>query len=968
MGNVDCCKKAHPFEGIVAHIERLSVVLAVEVAGMDGDESTATGRPWFYDLLMELDAEGWVTANVEAYLGVDETIGSERLLYLEYALELARSLQERTAYLGNGAQDHGAGLVDTWREELEDPMNAERVLEEYEEWAREWRPWEPALYRSEEDWIEHSEGEFHGELLARFDRLDGSSKPSTIVMLPLLAYPEEAVAIEQALGSIENDEERQRSTIHKALAMLEKAGHDVSGIAEMSILDGLDHVARLHDLHDVHEDLRLLIAEQIAPFDQELATHHEERRKALVEVGPSADVGGLRLQIGAIADNLHQRLAMLNDLLNEWREKGIHFPHNDGIRAGELLEWEANLPEIEATLRQHLAALQRWNAIRAVWPERAATSEHCAGVLEKTELFLDAVDELDQQWKQLELNAIQQIEFYEHAGLSMDAWHERVTNDPSAMLADLKRETPVLQKRLELIESIKTLDVSFGGTEDAEKRMDVLRELDVDAEVLEDTARFVDHHARRGARHRRMLEQDWRGLVAQGKANESTATSSFTLAQFESEIAHIRMHGTSIASTQTGGSLIAGDVHGRLKSRLEQELNLLSSSGWSVEELRSLSETDIVVASRKLNAARIHIEGHSTLVRRLAILPWNRDIALALDVEASLRDPLKIAVMSDRIARYARHLANRPVEDEHFMLTLWAPKPARKTLLPLPEHERLKTMVPADALGDAHEAMLLALEGAEEEPMLERIQSAGPRPAIIRPNEEPPQAPVHQKKPVPKMVEPSPKKTTEPDKVPATKPAVVQPRTLTPVEKETHVEGTEQVSDQVSTPRDAVDLIPGLVHFLHAIDCKILAVDVEENGFSAIPEVRRALAQHVGLEPRDSRVDRLLRLSLRLMPQDDDHDPQRIDLLQQLGTNTKNIKRWMRGRLEHRHSGSVDDFLVDAATLGKALQRIPGPGFKVPLGPDKKDLPNASDLAGLEHEVNALIGQMNPRSAGGISA
>jgi hypothetical protein len=147
-----------------------------------------------------------------------------------------------------------------------------------------------------------------------------------------------------------------------------------------------------------------------------------------------------------------------------------------------------------------------------------------------------------------------------------------------------------------------------------------------------------------------------------------------------------------------------------------------------------------------------------------------------------------------------------------------------------------------------------------------------------------------------------------------------------------------------------------------------MAVNLDENGPSAFPEIRRSLAQHVGLEPRDSRVDRLLRLSLRLMPKGDDEDHVRMEMLHDIGSNTSKIKRWMRTRLEHRHSGSMDDFLVDAANLGEALHRIPGPGSRVPLTADTKELPNASDLAGLRQEVGLLIASMNPASAGGISS
>lgn len=926
---------------------------------MDEVDPPSSERPWYYDLLMELDAEGWAIANIEAYLGEDQEIGSERLLYLEYALELARSLQERTAYLGRSAGDESEAMSEGWADELHDPMNAEGVLEQYEAWAREHRPWEPALYRCEEDWRDENMGQQHAELLVRFDTLDPSSKPSTVVVLPLLAYPQEFEAIDQALGAIEDDEHRQRATITRAVTMLKAEGYDVDGIEHLAIVDGLDRVARLHDLHDLHEDLRLLIAEQIAPFDPDLAAHHEQRRRALIEKGPSADIGGLRLQISSIADNLHHRMAMLNDLLNAWRSKGIKFPHDDGIRPSELLEWEANLPEIEATLKQHLVALERYHSIESVWPELAKKAAYCAGVLEETEAFLDLVDALDQQWKQLEIEAIARVEVFEHAGLVMDGWHEHIRRDPKAALENLKHQENVLQHRVDLTEQLNALDTSFDGAEEVGKRIDLLREMDADDEVIEDTVRLVAHHARRGARHRRMLEQDWRDLVAQGKANESTPTASLSLGEFEQEIAHIRRHGTSVASSSTGASLIAGEVHDRLKTRLEQELALLSSSGWSVEGLRNIAQSDTVLASRKLNAARPHIEEHSVLIRRLACLPWNRDIALALDVEASLRDPLKRAILSERVASYAQHLANRPIEDEAFELTTWSPRPARKTLLPVPELEARRTMMPADALGDAHEAILNAMEGTGPETETARIHTTGPAPAIVRPNEQPqppvqPKAPPQKTAPLrvqPKSIQPSPQP----------QPVV----TVAPVEDEQVAEvrppapGTDDVH---------VDVKHGMVAFLRSIDCVAMAEHLEQNGSSALPDIRRGLAQHVGLTPRDSRVDRFLRLSLRLMPKGDEDDGARMKLLGDLGTNTKKIKRWMRTRLEHRHSGSVDDFLVDAANLGEALNRIPGPGYRVPLTADTKELPSPSDIAGLQHEVSVLIGLMNPASAGGITA
>ena len=58
--------------------------------------------------------------------------------------------------------------------------------------------------------------------------------------------------------------------------------------------------------------------------------------------------------------------------------------------------------------------------------------------------------------------------------------------------------------------------------------------------------------------------------------------------------------------------------------------------------------------------------------------------------------------------------------------------------------------------------------------------------------------------------------------------------------------------------------------------------------------VRRSLASYVGLEPRDTRLDRLLRLSLRLMPKGDEEDEQRYVLLSTLSQYATELSKWTR--------------------------------------------------------------------------
>ena len=78
------------------------------------------------------------------------------------------------------------------------------------------------------------------------------------------------------------------------------------------------------------------------------------------------------------------------------------------------------------------------------------------------------------------------------------------------------------------------------------------------------------------------------------------------------------------------------------------------------------------------------------------------------------------------------------------------------------------------------------------------------------------------------------------------------------------------------------------------------------------------------------------------------------------------LKRWMRRRLEARHSGASGEFLTDALELGVALQRIPGLGHHLPLELD--DWPLPSSINDLSDEVNKLARSVQLPSSGGVKA
>ena len=115
------------------------------------------------------------------------------------------------------------------------------------------------------------------------------------------------------------------------------------------------------------------------------------------------------------------------------------------------------------------------------------------------------------------------------------------------------------------------------------------------------------------------------------------------------------------------------------------------------------------------------------------------------------------------------------------------------------------------------------------------------------------------------------------------------------------------------------------------------------------------------------RVDRLLRLALRLMPKGDDDDEMRAALISDLATMAEVLTTWTRIRLEARHNSGSGNLLEDSMKLGLALERIPGPGTTIPLEADELVLSGFDDLNGLKVAVKNLGNRISLSRAGGVN-
>ena len=155
-----------------------------------------------------------------------------------------------------------------------------------------------------------------------------------------------------------------------------------------------------------------------------------------------------------------------------------------------------------------------------------------------------------------------------------------------------------------------------------------------------------------------------------------------------------------------------------------------------------------------------------------------------------------------------------------------------------------------------------------------------------------------------------------------------------------------------------------LARFLNKIGLQEISSKKDETDF--LMAARRGIAGMVGIEPRDTRVDRMLRVALRLIPTGNADDEKRITLLNALTAATENHHKWTKKRLQARREQGTDHYLDDSMKLGVALERIPGPGLYVPLEKDEVELPSIDDLSNLSKITLEVAQAMSLPTAGGI--
>jgi hypothetical protein len=840
-------------------------------------------------------------------------------------------------------------------QDLRNPEMVNEIQTQFLDWVSINAPWEPGYFRSYPLWAESEETEtLYWELISLSAGLDESSWTSLDLLLPLLQKPKNHDQIKHELEQLHLDEQRQRRLLDKAIFQLQENGFDIH-FDSAKLIEQFNEIERMQEYSSQINLLQLEIQSSILPFDPVLSDTFSQRVNELIST-PSDEIETLQNNVKTIAEHLQARLGEMNALLRQWHSDGFSYENRLHISPEELLEWEHILPELEQQYHRHAGAYERWKEITQLWEGHDKSIEAIAGKLEHTDAFLDKVEALEQQWTEKELQGASLIERWEQFGFEMDVWRYKITQDPRQGLAELNLQLPLYERANTLLESMLQLDTSLGGEDEVERRSAILRTMELEMEILDEMESWINKRTLRNTRHRRMLQSEWDQAVREGKVD---ASQTFTdLHSFEAAIGSVELQSQSRLSSSVSSHAL---------ERAKAELLRIESRGWNITELLQLHEQKPDIFFRQFSKAIEAISRIQSIQRRIAALDWRRDVQRADEISVQVRDPIALVKLEQQIPALIRHLSERPVEDSDFSYTAWLPE-QRPVLLPREQtvlRMRPEKIQPESTLEEAHEAMLDAMEEstniktevAEKKPEQESVGKTteleigedGLTDDEFFEDEKWSSERWRWWRERQQALERQEEKESQTS--PTKPPERIEPATIIDSQSPNGSNATADLSSYESLLR--------LLSLNKEADMLIGSKDVST--------VRRALASFVGDEPRDLRVDRMLRLVLRLLPQNDSSDAERIRMVESIGDALPKYKQWVRMRLEARHMGSSGDFFDDANRLGVALERTPGPGVRIPLQADELPLPEVVNIDELHQQTERLVQSMNLPSAGGVN-
>ena len=847
-----------------------------------------------------------------------------------------------------------------------------KISGDYLSWAKEHRIWEITMFNSLDQWLDLSLESEYDDVLARLDVLDVSSQATIRPFTKKLSNPSLFSEIEKMLELAENSEQKQRETIRNALEELAKSGIQTKDLENLPLMEAISEVEKLQSYSETSEKLKLIVKDRIQPFDEELAVLYVKKIDDRIHQKPE-NLEDLFEELYAVVDNFEDRLNKMNSILNDWKQKGVFFENKSRISKSELVHWEGNLEKTSEIIDSQLLAIDQGNIFEKLWPAESTRLSELRGNLDKVEEYNLELNNLKQMWKEYELKLSSLIQKWQFYGIDMKRWENRSDQEPRLAYNLLLKQDHIYKKIANLIQELEGMDVSFEGQEEVAKRLEFIRTQDLNLQEVELLGEWVQTQLKRRARHREMLEKEWKGLQRNGILSSDANTLDWTLAEFEEMIAR----GQKGELMPELGFASKNNKHSRMKRNAEAQITRWKAEGWDVSGLENLLSTSVEEVARALVRIRANVEDYPSLRRRLQMLPWQKNRDLALKIEQMSARPDELGELKSKFSTWVKTLATSPHSDERYEISLFSAKTGRMTLLPMTE-EVSEPQNEEVILVEQHDIVDVTLDEInsdqrdEIEEEIEVKQEIESEKLLKDPNENDSSVPSEEIETSEDTRDRGTQTELAEDELEIEETDILDSDVVDNEQIESYedVESNDLEVKSLISVNQSDDSTINQEHlnsvslFLNKIGLDEISSKVSDDDFLKV--ARRGLASMVGIEPRDSRVDRLLRLSLRLLPDGNPEDEKRMTILNALIPAIEIHHTWTKKRLQARRGQGTGDYLHDSALLGTALERIPGPGLFVPLSRDEFDMPASDNLPDLSKVALELAQAMSLPTAGGI--
>ena len=874
-------------------------------------DEIVNSEPWWQSRINEMKSDGFETDDLIKKLNQNSSQASVILEQYEKKLILARSLKNDISELPNRLEIERGKLL----KKLKNLDEVYLIQEDLNSLLYTFFPWRNSAKRNKILWDSAGRGTTLEKIVRRLDNLDASMNSQILNLMPLFETPENHNEFLRKINNIEVRQSERVATLDSMALLLSQKGFSIEGFNEMSLEERFDSIEELQILDEKHMKLERRINRTIGRFDSVAATNFNQQRLLLTKTRSTEEFESLVERVKSSENDFLSRLEKINNQFSLWIKDGFKLNVHVPILADELLEKEGQVTNISQKIQEYEQIWERLIFQYNIWPEEEVVTQIEYGILSEKNDIEVIVIELERRSNLIAEEVRAMITKWKNKDFELKEIEDLNLINPRFAKNKIEESALIFEDLIEARFRLNSLDLSFIGEQKREEWNRKLNDLIPDPALLDNLLQWVSAIEKRNQRHRKMLENEW----MKNENNSDIETSKLTLIEFENLIQKMDSDETIMLNKFNSKN--------SLKDRLIIEIKLwvenLKSVGWNVESL----EIMIVQQPNKILEAKPEItkqiKNYDKLIERLKNLPWGRNVNLAKKIIGDLKRPELLKTIHDLIPQYMQNLATSPSQNEmmDFDFTPWNPKNnITSTIKPkeIPDAE----VIIGDSISSIDEGKIGTLDEVfvdVEKGVKSQEHSNIPSYNLETPNNQSNLEHYEEKKLEQELKE------------------------IKPIEYKPDVKEWEKYTNSLINILSKLGVI---------VNSDLVLMDLK-----SLSTIRKDLAKQVGVTPRDSRVDRLLRILLRVIPI---NLPDGVSLLslsetiEKLSFCANKLNDWTGKRLDRRNNTPSGKLLPDSKILGIELLKIPSPGFAIPLTSDDYDLPSINEFGELNEAVNKL--------------